>query len=274
MQEKPTYSFDELKDILDKMAECFNVPSFIESDPIQFPRSYTLKQDIEISAFLTATITWGKRSMILKSASRMHSIMGNSPYEFIMDKGYERLGKTNIHRTFFEEDMAFICRGLNSIYTEYDSLETLFHFASACDDKLWAGIRGFRRHICDANNNNHGRSLKHISDPAASACKRLNLALKWLVRNDGIVDIGLWGTISPADLQIPLDTHVIHVAHKLGLLQRSQNDRKAVEELTATLRNFNADDPILYDFALFGLGESGILSKKTKKNIILIPSNK
>ncbi len=254
------YKHEELKDLLDITATRFNTAEFIETDPIQFPRKYTIKQDIEISALLTATITWGKRSIILKSAAKMHNIMGSYPYDYIMEKGYERLNQSNIHRTFFEEDMAYICRGLHNIYKQYDSCETLFSSALKQDNDLWNGVHVFREYIRAANSKEFTKSLKHISNPVNSACKRLHLALRWLVRNDGIVDIGLWKNIPPSLLQIPLDVHVAATSRKLGLLERKQNDRKAVEELTINLKKFNADDPILYDFALFGMGESKSIS--------------
>lgn len=250
------YSIEEMKGLLDFMVTRFNTPAFVETDPVQFPRAYSLKQDVEISAFLTATITWGKRSLILKSASAMHRIMGNSPYDFIMGNGYEGLGQANIHRTFFEDDMAYICRGLQAVYLQYEDLESLFASLPATPDRLWEGIGTLRGYIREANKDYAPKSLKHVSDPTSSACKRIHLALKWLTRNDGIVDIGLWSGITPSELRIPLDVHVACTARKLGLLQRKQNDRKAVEELTAMLRLLNPDDPVLYDFALFGIGES------------------
>lgn len=249
------YSFQEIKELLDLAAVRFNTPDFIETDPVQYPRKYQLKQDIEISAFLTATIAWGKRSLILKSAEKMHRMMGNSPYDYIMNQGYEKLGQNNIHRTFFEQDMAYLCRGLHAIYHQYESCESIFTDSKGTLN-LWNGITIFRTYIQDANTEYSVKSLKHISDPSKSACKRLHLALRWLVRNDGIVDIGLWKNVSPAHLYIPLDTHVISVARSLGLLVRKQNDRKAVEELTGLLKKINPQDPVLYDFALFGLGES------------------
>lgn len=252
-------SFHELAELLNELVIRFNTPEFVETDPVQFPRQYTLKQDIEVSAFLTATITWGKRSIILKSADRMHRLMGISPYDFIMGKGYEDLEGNNIHRTFFEYDMAFICRGLHSIYQKYESIETLFSGLPTGHERIWNGLRFFRDHILTANGTMKNRSIKHISDPGASACKRLHLALKWLVRNDGIVDIGLWKNISPAELFIPLDIHVGNSARQLGLLKRKANDRDAVTELTENLRIFNPDDPVVYDFALFGIGEQKLL---------------
>lgn len=251
------YSPDEIRHLLDIMILRFNTPDFILTDPIQFPRSYTLKQDIEVSALLTAIITWGKRSMILKSAKKMHDIMGNSPYDYIMGEGYKTLGKSNIHRTFFEDDLAYVSRGLNKVYHTYDSLESLFSTLPHNKERLWQGVTTLREFIVSANEEYSVKSLKHVSNPqASSACKRLHLAIKWLVRDDGIVDIGLWKDIHPSELQIPLDVHVGNIARKLGLLERKQNDRRAVEELTAKLRIFNPDDPVIYDYALFGIGES------------------
>lgn len=254
---KTGYSFEEINALLDAMAQRFNTPEFIETDPVQFPRKFSLKQDVEISALLTAAISWGKRSIILKSASSMHGMMGYSPYDYVMGKGYEKLGKGNIHRTFFEEDMAYFCRGLHLIYNRFDSLEDLFGSIPPSGERVWEGLLQFRMLMENGNGQGFDRSLKHISDPrSSSACKRLHLALRWLVRNDGIVDIGLWNSLSPSELKIPLDTHVGNVSRRLGLLYRNQNDRKAVEELTERLKRFNPADPVIYDFALFGIGES------------------
>lgn len=248
-----------LKGLLDAKAEEFNTKEFICKDPVQFPRRFTRKEDIEVSAFLTATITWGKRNSILKSAENMHREMGDSPYTYIMDGGYKSLGFQNIHRTFFGHDMAYLCKGLHAIYRQYGGLEALFSSVAAGEGRLWEGIGLFRKHIIEANNCGGHRSLKHISNPDSSACKRLHLALRWLVRDDGIVDLGIWKSLSPSELFIPLDTHVISTAYQLGLLRRKQNNRKAAEELTGRLRGFDPADPVKYDFALFGLGESGAL---------------
>lgn len=253
------YDKTEIKSLLDNMAEKFNVPEFIEQDPVQFPRRYKQIQDIEISAFLTAIIAWGKRKTILASARQMHEIMGSSPYDYVMGKGYERLGKANIHRTFFEDDMAFICRGLRTLYLRFDSCESLFYSEKQELRSLWDGLAHFRSYIKTANEKHPQKCMRHISNPqSTSACKRLHLALRWLVRKDGIVDLGVWRNIAPSQLMIPLDIHVGNTARNLGLLNRRQNDRKAVEELTAYLRTLNPDDPVLYDFALFGIGVSGI----------------
>jgi uncharacterized protein (TIGR02757 family) len=179
--------------------------------------------------------------------------MGESPYAFILSEAYETLGSANIHRTFFEHDLLYLCRGLNACYSTLGkSLEPVF----ADSKDLWTGISEFRRMLASANG---GTYSKHVSNPdTQSACKRLHLALRWLVRNDGIVDAGLWHTISPSKLFIPLDVHVGRISRQLGLLARNQNDRKSVEALTAILREYCPEDPVKYDFALFGIGESGI----------------
>lgn len=240
----------ELKEKLDHLREQYNKPEFITNDPIQFAHQYTNKKDIEIVSFLVATISWGKRPMILKSAKHMLNFMGKSPYDYVMSKGYEYLGKANIHRTFFESDLKYYCKGFHSLYTNYIDIEDVFNK----DSSLWNGIVRFREIVKMANG---GLDTKHISNPLKkSACKRLFMALRWLVRDDGIVDLGLWKSINPSQLYIPLDTHVARVSRELGLLERKSNDRQAVEELTIRLRELDANDPISYDFALFGWGEA------------------
>jgi len=226
-------------------------PEFIPLDPVQFPRRYSKREDIEIAAFLSATIAWGRRDMILRSAQKMFALMGKSPFDFVMSQGYKKLKDKNIHRTFFENDLKYLCRGFEYCYTQYGNLEKLF----ASKNDVWEGIALFREEMAKANRNVYS---KHISNPGengrnGSACKRLNLALRWLARKDQ-VDLGLWKSIKPSSLFIPLDVHVTRTAHALGLLERKANDKRAVIELTEKLRRFDAEDPIKYDFALFGMG--------------------
>lgn len=239
----------DIKERLDELVEKYNTPRFIEKDPVQFPRMFSDVQDIEIAAFLTATISWGNRNYILKSVEKMLSLMNNAPYDYIMNEEYKSLGNKNIHRTFFESDLLYMCNGLHEIYKSHHTLEEIF----LENNSLWEGINSFRSLMCEANT---GMPCKHISNPASgSACKRLHMALRWLIRKDSIVDIGIWKHLSPACLYIPLDTHVARISREFGLLIRRTNDRKAVEELTAVLRKLNPEDPVIYDFALFGLGE-------------------
>jgi uncharacterized protein (TIGR02757 family) len=230
---------------------------FIQFDPVQFPHRYKRREDVEIAAFLSATIAWGRRDLILRSAENMFALMGRSPYNFIMSGGYKKLGKRNIHRTFFEDDLKYFCRGFEHCYKTYGNLENLFFAGGGKGSTfdIWRGIALFREEMAKANK---GVFSKHISNPGetdrgGSACKRLNLALRWLVRG-GPVDLHLWKKIKPAALYIPLDVHVIRTARKLGLLERKSNDKRAVIKLTKKLREFCIEDPVKYDFALFGMG--------------------
>lgn len=248
---------EQLKSLLDEKAAQYNIPSFIENDPISFPHSFSKREDVEVVALLASIIAWGNRRMILRSGNRMfHEIMGGTPYNYVMSGGWEQLDdRLNIHRTFFARDFKYICRGLRRIFMEYGSMEPLF----ACGD-IWEGIESFRREMAVANG---GEFTRHISNPVpakgkpASACKRIHMMLRWLCRNDGIVDIGIWKDIPPSRLMIPIDVHVARTARALGLVSRKQNDRRTVEELTAKLRELSPDDPVRYDFALFGVGEAG-----------------
>jgi len=226
---------------------------------VQFPHRYKARHDREIAAILTATIAWGRRDLIVKSAEKMFSLMGRSPFMFIMEEKYRKLefdlkqdkGRS-IHRTFFEGDFVYFCKGLRECCYKYGGLEVLF---SGGRD-IWEGISLFRETMAMRNNGN-SKSVysKHIANPAAgSACKRLHLALRWLVRREGPVDLGLWKNISPSSLFIPLDLHVGRVARRMGLLERDSNDRKAVISLTKKLREFCPEDPVKYDLALFGYG--------------------
>jgi uncharacterized protein (TIGR02757 family) len=228
------------------------VKDFIAHDPVQFPRRFTKRADIEIAAFLTATIAWGRRDLIIRSANKMFSLMEPGPEAFIMAGDYGKLKDRCVYRTFFEDDLKYFCRGFKSCYAKYGSLEKLF--ASGAD--IWQGIALFRDEMAAANK---GRYSKHIADPgtadrAGSACKRINLALRWLVRK-GPVDMGLWKSITPAGLYIPLDLHVARTSRRLGLLERKSNDKKAVIELTEKLRKFCPEDPVKFDFALFVMGD-------------------
>lgn len=249
----------DIKTILDEQIEQINTKDFIKDDPVQFPRRFEKLQDIEIAAFTTATIAWGKRSMILRDAERMLSLMNNSPYDFVMNKGFESLCNANVHRTFFQPDLAYMLRGFYHIYSKYKSINEMAKVLDISSNTApaWKLCETLRELSSIANNNCHN----HLCYPAnfhSSALKRINLAIKWLVRNDGIVDLGVWDCIKPSQLFIPLDVHVGNTARKLNILNRKSNDRKAVEELTNVLRIYNPNDPIIYDYALFGIGVNNV----------------
>ena len=241
-----------LKELLDEKVFQYNNPRFIESDPIQIPHQFQLKEDIEIAAFLTATISWGNRKMIIKNAQKLMDIMGNSPYDYIMESKLD-LDEKFVHRTFNVIDLNYFIKALRSIYKNHDGLEKVFsQYASPGD--LQNSIHHFKKVFFEIEH--PLRTLKHVSDPhKGSAAKRINMFLRWMVRKDAAgVDFGLWNAISPSMLSCPLDVHSGNVARKLGLLQRKQNDSKALLELDLSLRKMDSNDPVKYDFALFGMG--------------------
>lgn len=243
----------ELKEFLDEKVELYNNKNFIESDPIQIPHLYSLKEDIEIAGFLTATIAWGNRKMIINNAKKMVELMGNSPYDFVIHHSESDLKPLEkfVHRTFNGTDFISFIRSLQYIYQSHNGLEAVF---SKENPNLQQTISEFKSLFFEIPH--EIRTEKHISDPLnGSAAKRINMYLRWMVRNDNKgVDFGIWNSITPAALSCPLDVHSGNVARKLGLLTRKQNDAKALAELDKTLRELDPNDPVKYDFALFGLG--------------------
>ncbi|MBK5212431.1 MAG: TIGR02757 family protein [Flavobacteriaceae bacterium] len=245
----------ELKSFLDEKVNVYNHPNFIETDPIQIPHLFTLKEDIEIAGFLVATIAWGNRKSIITNGHRLMGMMGNSPFDFVMnftEKNSESLSPF-VHRTFNNEDLFCFLKALQNIYKNHGGLEKVFAI-HAEKDSMQPAIHHFKKTFFELPH--PSRTQKHISDPLRnSAAKRINMFLRWMVRNDNAgVDFGIWKNISPSKLSCPLDVHSGNVARKLNLLKRKQNDGKALAELDNSLRNLDPKDPVKYDFALFGLG--------------------
>jgi len=245
----------ELKEFLDEKVYLYNKPDFIYSDPIQIPHLFTLKEDAEIAGFLAATIAWGNRTTIINNAKKMVALMGESPYDFVMHHKPHHLEtlETFVHRTFNGGDFGTFISALQHLYLKHGGLEGVFARYQK-DSNLQPAIAEFKKAFFEVAH--QARTHKHVSDPmAGSAAKRINMFLRWMVRNDNTgVDLGLWKSISPAALSCPLDVHSGNVARKLGILTRRQNDAKALAELDAQLRLLDATDPVKYDFALFGLG--------------------
>lgn len=245
----------ELKEFLDEKARKYNHTGFIGTDPILIPHRFSQKEDIEISAFLAATMAWGNRKMIIGKASDLMNRLGNSPFDFVMNYSSEDFEKIESfrHRTMNAIDLDFYFRSLQNIYRNHGGLENIFQFKSSETDS-WNAIERFRKKFLEIPH--EIRSEKHLSNPAkGSAAKRLNMYLRWMVRSDNQgVDFGIWKNISSSQLVCPLDVHSGNVARSLGILERKQNDRKAAEELNSKLKEFDPDDPVKYDFALFGLG--------------------
>lgn len=245
----------EIIELLDSEVQRINKPDFIERDPVQFPRRFESLQDIEIVSLLASMIAWGNRKMICRDIEKMLGLMDHQPYSYMMDKGYEELDpKLNIHRTFFASHFSHFLRGLRRIYRDYGSLDA-FALAHKVGDEqapAWKLVEKINSVLEAENGEACSRCLPLNLNQ--SALKRVNMALRWLVRDDGIVDMGVWSSIPKNKLYIPLDLHVGNVSRELGLLKRKANDRKSVEELTGILRQLRPEDPAIYDFALFGIG--------------------
>ncbi|MCI2227875.1 TIGR02757 family protein [Polaribacter sp. MSW13] len=245
----------ELKEFLDEKVILYNNPKFIESDPIQIPHRFTNKEDIEIAAFLTATISWGNRKMIIKNASKMMELLDNSPHDFILNHQEKDLEtfQNFVHRTFNHIDFQQFVKSLQNIYKKHTSLENVLLIKDNSNN-YQNSIHQFKKIFFEIDHQQ--RTQKHISDPLKnSAAKRINMFLRWMVRNDKAgVDFGLWKSHKASNLSCPLDVHSGNVARKLKLLLRKQNDWKALSELDTNLRKLDKLDPVKYDFALFGLG--------------------
>lgn len=283
----------QIKDFLDQKVDVYNQPGFIASDPVCIPHRFTLKQDVEIMGFFAAILAWGQRKTIINKCTELIQRMDNAPYAFVKDHCDTDLKQLLgfKHRTFNDTDLLYFIRFLRHHYTLYDSLEDAFlpktvnrefrteyidvysqvpviTFSSATcyQHELNSGFRiedvlnHFRTYFFSLEDYPL-RTRKHISSPRQnSACKRLNMFLRWMVRRDDRgVDFGLWQRILPAQLICPCDIHVERVARKLGLITRKQSDWKTALELTENLRLLDMNDPVKYDFALFGLGVEGEL---------------
>ncbi len=246
-------NYQEIVDLLEEKYDQYNRKSFIESDPISIPHLFSTKEDIEISGFLTATISWGQRVTIIKNANQLMQLMDFAPYDFVLNHNNKELNRllSFKHRTFNVVDLFFFITSLKNIYLNHEGLESVF---SANQNDMQKSIHHFRTVFFEIEHPT--RTTKHVSDSNNnSSAKRINMFLRWMVRNDNRgVDFGIWNTIKPSALMCPLDVHSGNVARKIGLLNRTQNDWKAVEELTHTLRKIDKLDPIKYDFSLFGLG--------------------
>lgn len=248
-------NLEEIKSFLDQKVEIYNNPNFIESDPIQIPHLFSIKEDIEIAGFLSATIAWGNRKMIIQNSHKMMRLMGNSPFDFVMSHTEMQLETLEnfVHRTFNGQDFSQFVKSLQHIYKTQGGLERVFA-KNIAFNSTQNSISAFKKIFFEVNHS--PRTQKHISDPInGSAAKRINMFLRWMVRQDNKgVDFGIWKSIPASALSCPLDVHSGNVARKLNLLFRKQNDAKALLELDNNLRLFDPKDPVKYDFALFGLG--------------------
>ncbi len=255
MKDKKDSFLTDIKDFLDEKVLQYNNPDFIDCDPISVPHRFSAKEDIEIAGFLAATFAWGQRITTIKKAIHLISLLDERPYDFVLNHQESDLKVLQkfTHRTFNGQDAIFFIQALQSVYRNHGGMEALFSKWIE-DNSVFPAIQHL--HDLFASFPHERRSMKHVANPSkGSAAKRINMFLRWMVRNDNKgVDFGLWKSISPSVLSCPLDLHSGNVARKLGLLTRKRSDSKAVNELDEKLRILDPEDPVKYDFALFGLG--------------------
>ena len=248
----------QLKILLNKKEQLYNQLSFVELDPISIPHSYSQQQDIEIAGFFAALFSWGNRTIIINKSRELMERMENAPYAFCLQHTAKDLKRIIgfKHRTFNEVDIQYFIRFLNHHYNNNDSLETAFsQWIKPTDSTIENALIGFRNYFFSLPDS-PDRTKKHVSTPInGSHCKRLNMYLRWMVRKDNNgVDFGIWNTIKPAQLIIPIDVHVARVAEALGMLNGHKINWDTAVYLTNLLKAFDKNDPVKYDYALFGLG--------------------
>ena len=247
---------EDIKLFLDQKVIEFNHSNFIETDPIQIPALFTTKENIEIAGFLSATLAWGQRPTIIRNSLKLIALMNNDPIEFLLNAPEDEwdIFRDFKHRTFNSTDCIYFLKSLKNIYQNHGGLEQVFTQGFRIEKTIFGSLIHFRKVFFELEHEH--RNEKHVSNvEKGAAAKRLNMYLRWMIRSDKTgVDFGLWKQIPASALMLPLDVHTGNVARKLGLLTRTQNDWRAVEEITSKLREFDAEDPIKYDFALFGLG--------------------
>lgn len=257
---------ERVRALMEKYVAEYNVPEFADNDPVQFARRFSNLPDREIASLLVSTISWGRRPMILRNAEKLLGLLGGEPLRFVLEGDIETIPEDNIHRTFFGRHLKYYLRGLRELYHRYGTLENFARSAGAHADgnaPAWVIAEKLGALLSDANvracSRLDGPDRCLPSKPSTSALKRLNMALRWLVRRDGIVDPGGWELFGPERLYIPMDVHVCNTSTSLGLLPCAPRtpDRKTAVALTETLRAFRPDDPTIYDFALFGIGVNG-----------------
>lgn len=246
---------EDLQNFLDEKVEEFNRLNFIETDPIQVPKQFSEKENIEIAGFLTATISWGNRPAILKNAVRLMAMLDNQPYDFVLNASVLEIKQLEgfVHRTFNGNDCIYFIYALRNIYKSHGGLQAVFEKGFHQENTIKSALAYFYSVFFELEGE---RTRKHISNVQKGAsAKRLNMYMRWMVREDKSgVDFGLWKGIPTSELMLPLDVHTGNVGRKLGLLTRKSNDWKSVVEITTSLRKFDVNDPVKYDFALFGLG--------------------
>lgn len=252
---------DDLQELLERLHDKYNRPEFIESDPISVPHSFTSRDDREVAGFLAATIAWGNRKAIVKSAHRMIELMDRAPADFVRNATERDLTRLDhfVHRTFSRADLLDYIRAMQRMYLRFGGIGRFVESRWLAHGDMARVLSEFRREFFTCPHDAHCE--KHFSSiDKGAACKRLNMYFRWFVRRDERgVDFGEWTSVPMSALYLPLDVHTGNMGRALGLLRRSQNDWKATVEITEALRGFDADDPVRFDFSLFGAGIDGFL---------------
>lgn len=251
-----------LIELLNNKFQQYNQLNFIDNDPISIPHRFSKKQDIEIAGFFAAILAWGQRKTIINKCNELMDRMGGEPYQFIKNADNEDLQMLIgfKHRTFNDFDLLYFVDFLKNHYLRYDSLEDAF--LKENEQNVESNLIAFRNYFFQGTTGKI-RTMKHIATPIKnSACKRINMFLRWMVRKDQ-VDFGIWDRINPAQLVAPCDVHVEHIAKTLGLTSRKKADWKMAVEITEKLKSLDPKDPVKYDFALFGMGVEGFFKLKT-----------
>ncbi|MBR7097171.1 MAG: TIGR02757 family protein [Alistipes sp.] len=252
---------EELRDLLEHLHDKYNRPEFIEPDPISIPHSFSDRHDREVAGFMAATIAWGNRKAIVKSAARMMQYMDYSPADFVRNASASELAhlQSYVHRTFNGQDFTDFVLAIRGITERWGGIGEFFEQNYVATQSIPQVLSLFRKEFFSIEHNPHCE--KHLSSiDKGAACKRLNMYLRWFVRRDDRgVDFGLWEKIPMSALYLPLDVHTGNMGRALGLLTRKQSDWKATDEITRSLREFCSDDPVRYDYSLFGAGIDGYL---------------
>lgn len=254
---------EDLRDLLERLHDKYNRPEFIEADPISVPHRFTSRDDREIAGFFAATIAWGNRKAIVKSACRMMELLDNAPADFVRNAGPGDMHRLEsfVHRTFNSTDFIDFVRAMSAMYARFGGIGRFVESRYAVLGDMAGVLSEFRREFFRCDHNPHCE--KHFSSvDKGAACKRLNMYFRWFVRRDDRgVDFGEWTSIPMSALYLPLDVHSGNMGRALGLLQRRQSDWKATVEITEALRTFDAADPVRFDFSLFGAGIDGFLKE-------------
>ncbi len=261
MERYSEFGRDELRDLLETLHDKYNRPEFIENDPISIPHSFSSRDDREVSGLLASTIAWGNRKAIVKSARRMMQYMDNAPADFVRNASERELAllESYVHRTFNGQDFIDFVRGVRGMCERFGGIGNFVEERYEATGSMAQVLSEFRREFFSCDHNSHCE--KHLSSiDKGAACKRLNMYFRWFVRRDERgVDFGEWRRVPMSALYLPLDVHTGNMGRALGLLRRKQSDWKATVEITESLREFDADDPVRFDFSLFGAGIDGFL---------------